>query len=34
VSWINIGFWVAVIVVGAFVLVLVAIAGGLDTRGR
>ncbi|MHB1066247.1 MAG: DUF4190 domain-containing protein [Candidatus Nanopelagicales bacterium] len=34
VSWINIGFWVAVIVVGAFVLVLLAIAGGLDTRGR
>jgi hypothetical protein len=34
VSWINIGFWVAVIVVGAFVVVLLAIAGGLDTRGR
>ncbi|MDP1877763.1 MAG: hypothetical protein Q8M17_09425 [Actinomycetota bacterium] len=34
VSWINIGFWVAIIVVGAFVLVLLAIAGGLDTRGR
>lgn len=30
VSWINIGFYVAVIVVGAFVLVLLAIAGGMD----
>ena len=30
VSWINIGFYVAVIVVGAFVLVLIAIAGGMD----
>ena len=31
VSWINIGFYVALIVIGAFVLVLVAIAGGLDS---
>ncbi len=30
VSWINIGFYVALIVVGAFVLVLLAIAGGMD----
>lgn len=34
VSWINIGFWVAVIVVGAFVLVLLAIAGALDNGRR
>lgn len=31
VSWINIGFYAAVIVVGAFVLVLIAIAGGMDS---
>lgn len=30
VSWINIGFTVAVIVITAFVLVIVAIAGGFD----
>ena len=31
VSWINIGLWAAVIVIGAFVLVIVAIAGGLSS---
>ena len=31
VSWINIGFYVAVIVITGFVIVLIAIAGGMDT---
>jgi hypothetical protein len=31
VAWINIGLWAAVLIVGAFVLVLVAVAGGMDS---
>lgn len=31
VSWINIGLWAAIIVIGAFVLVIVAIAGGMSS---
>lgn len=31
VSWINIGFYAAAIVIGAFVLILIAIAGGMDS---
>lgn len=31
VSWINIGLWAAMIVIGAFVLVIVAIAGGMSS---
>lgn len=31
VSWINIGFFAAAIVITAFVLVLIAIAGGMDS---
>ena len=32
VSWINIGFYAALIVIGAFVLVILAIAGGMDNN--
>jgi hypothetical protein len=30
VSWVNIGLWAAVIVVGGFFLVLAVVAGGLN----
>ena len=32
VSWINIGLWAAVVVVGGFMVVLIAIAGGFSSN--
>jgi hypothetical protein len=33
VSWVNIGLWAAVLVVGVFFLVLFAVAGGMNEAG-